>query len=566
MPLVGFVEDMIVSRRGTSHAAKEEEAKKDDELHVFRAKSDVKVNRLLRRGSSVQAASEACHRRASLRAADAFMKLQNNRSSDSLVLPSALQSRQLNVTMKEVDGPPSSLIKKIQRHPLTGKCYMDDVLETDIDFHLVDLKHRDHDTLSWSGLDLVHDKYLFTATPLLMRTWIYHELNRAHSAADNIYSGSIRSRIACTLATKVNDDHQAGCYGAGSSIRILAPMLLFTGLAEDFASLIVVSFALVVSLTFSIFCNTISLYRGARVLSLPIRWLLLAWNTWELLSPSDKIIDGRYHVIFANLVNVALGLYDVVDDFAGWYSVEQEASWELLSMLPGKIMVCRIMQTSRQAARTAKTNKRIDYGRDITGFDKYENVVLIADIHGLLVILKPVIKEDGNKLVRWSRTTTNPLRVFCTQSFTDQHPNADCYDSMGHPVIPSQVSASQLVLVAKRDLILRRILQLEMFSADRIAKAHEFMTPKDEISSSKVIMNFILQGFRLGAIFEHDDVELLRKALMGIEIMDEESTKKSLSYVEDQRKRAEDPNYDPSGAKKKRKHRKSVARRSTLVI
>lgn len=432
----------------------------------------------------------------------------------------------------EVDGPAASLMGKIQRNSLTGKCFMDDVPD-DMDFTLVDLKERDHESLSWSAPEMGKDMYFCTVFPLIARTWLYHELHRSDVAGHfTEYSGSIRSRLSYALSLKVNDSHQCGCFGAGSPAKILAPMLFSTGLAEDFASLIVVFLAFVISLNMSAYCNNLNFYRAGRLLTFPIRLLVLAWNALALMDVSTKIQEGKYHIIFAVLANICLCGYDLLEDFSAWYSVNQETSWEVVSLLPGKIMACRQVLTTEHISKA--TTHKINYLREISGYEKRDNIVLIAEIHGLLCILNPLSAEESDKLGKWCRLTRDPLRTYCTRTFTNSNPTADCFDDMG------MLKVADGGQTAKREWMIQIINQLEMRNVDQKNKAQENSVSE---SPRNPVLDKMLKGFRFGPILTPGDFEKNRKTLLGIELMDEAATMKSIAWVNEQRKRAEDPEH-----------------------
>lgn len=69
---------------------------------------------------------------------------------------------------------------------------------------------------------------------------------------------------------------------------------------------------------------------------------------------------------------------------SAWYSVNQETTWEVVSLLSGKIMGCRQVLTTEHISKA--TRHKIKYLREISGYEKCDNIVSIAEIHGLIVV------------------------------------------------------------------------------------------------------------------------------------------------------------------------------------
>lgn len=498
----------------------------DDELnkvHVFAVKEPKAFSRWKKAGSAVT---------------DEIKDDRERRRSEAATAQKPIVESRYQ--LQDVDGLPASFAGKIQRNPVTGKCYMDDVSD-ELDFTLVDLYDRDYDETTWSSSELAADMYLMTARPLLARSWLYQELfTQSRTRAFNVYTTSIRNRIAYSFALKVRDDHPSGCYGGASPCKCLAPMLFITGLTEDFASLIIVFLAFIISLSMSIYCNQLDFYRSGRLLTLPIRWLVFVWNLMALVEFSDYVQDRRYHVVLAVFVNVALCLYDLGEDIASWWSPRNETSWDVLTLLPGKVMVC--------SSTSMHSRKKMEYPFDICGADKGDDIVLIAEIHGIFCILEPLQQDQSDSLIRWYNMNKGKPRVFCTRTYSDEYPRAVCFDEMG---MPKMTEVSQL---AQRDAMIHKIKQMEMKDDKQAEKRKEQDTIVVEAPKYKKFFDYWMRILSLGPVTTPGHFEKLRHHLLGIEILDERVMANSILWVEEQKKRREDPHYLTKKKKSKKGH------------
>lgn len=285
----------------------------------------------------------------------------------------------------------TSYVGKVWRCSLTGKIYLRDDRSNDNDFIAVDLWERK--TVAGKVDALSEDKYLFKASPMLYRTWLYHESSRRLLFPKSTDSNAMLRMI---LSQRCIDAPIAGGRWSPTAIAVLTCMCVALS-ADDI--LIIVSIAwLAISWGISSLCNSPRRYRQLRpIFVIPrIAWLLLLF-----IRLIQSVSVRMSFNVLGTVLAVILSLADwIMGDREALNSFRFTCSYEIVKELPNRVFVCR---------RTGAADMHSTFGApppipyEVTGIGKWtRDLVLITDIMGIIFELYPFRKVDWEYMVEES--------------------------------------------------------------------------------------------------------------------------------------------------------------------
>lgn len=339
---------------------------------------------------------------------EAFQDSSASKPSRQSKKPVALSFDQLSnpVALRNDSRPTGDMLGKCYRNPITGKTVLKDTSTKD--FGIVDLWERK--ALYGTPDDLVDDPYVFKIVPLDYRTWFYHYYfgnlgEIAGSSGDN----GLLERV---LGTKTVDVHRNA--GRWSPALCSAPATFFSIFTSDFVTVIASVLITVFNLSVSSLSNNPRSYRFARIYSGFPR-LIFFFFILVRMSMRASSGDGGSIALFGFVVILSLLIFDFTfGDFVCFKSLAWHCTFEILSELPRRIFVCR---------KEGGAFLKIDNGsisEEVTGMAHFEEMVLIAEIRGLIVQLKPMDRQDW--LMAWEQlintgkhVTFMGMDVFCPQ-------------------------------------------------------------------------------------------------------------------------------------------------------
>jgi hypothetical protein len=250
-------------------------------------------------------------------------------------------------------------LHRMMRCPFTGDFYIKGVDEL-YDFTYVDL--FDRDKVLGTCDDIVNDRYLFRPVPLLQRTWAYHSMYSGENSWFLMEFYQIRMGIsggAWPPPPKKNRrdfilkalrtpglDLKGSSYGRGSPFLTFVPIAIFgLGVRDWYITLytIILFGFLIVS------CRALNNYALSwvpRFASLPPRIYLVIWLITSMDVPFWAM-EGHYLRIFCTACMLVLSFYEFISgDFVYFLGNMMLTRFEILKVLPGRVMVCSKVQGS----------------------------------------------------------------------------------------------------------------------------------------------------------------------------------------------------------------------------
>eukprot|EP00929_Paragymnodinium_shiwhaense_P083479 TRINITY_DN44512_c0_g1_i1.p1 TRINITY_DN44512_c0_g1~~TRINITY_DN44512_c0_g1_i1.p1 ORF type:complete len:406 (-),score=96.34 TRINITY_DN44512_c0_g1_i1:293-1510(-) len=309
---------------------------------------------------------------------------------------------EMNAWMVAGGSETAPLMGTAFRQVLTGEVRLERVPKR-LDYTVVDLWTRP--CLLGKIKQFVYDRYLFKPVPMTYRTWIYHSLYRG---------GMIQADTGEDLMTTTLKQHcidQPETCGRFSPALMYFPSCLGAALTGDkvFVTICVVVAALLHRLAAEL--NVPKWYRYNRLASLPFRAIFIFYLLARIGGDFTNVL-GTFIVLVGAIADIVLG------DVRQLTSCNLICQYEIVRELPNRVFVCR-----RIGAISTNLNLRIS--DTISGLAIWEtNFVLIADIKGLLVELRPVTIEDWCKLSAEYVTEHNAQDFFGLDIFDHDVPTA----------------------------------------------------------------------------------------------------------------------------------------------
>jgi len=293
-------------------------------------------------------------------------------------------------------GDANALMGKVFRSSLTGEIRMENPLEFP-DYTLVDLWTRFKVSGNISQFNA--DEYLFKPVPLRYRTWIYHQWYIQRRVNTDAVSGI--GMIQAVLAEKCIDAPISA--GRWSPLLCHVPAVLGFCMTGDIV-LILPGLCLISLQYLTVASNIPEVYRFSRLLMLPVRLVLMGILFWRFQVEGPLSLLGLLIGVFAFVIDFGFG------DFGGnVLGYRFTCSYDIVKSLPNRVFICRRNGASQYEE---SFGKRGQVPECVSGMGSWDRTyVLIADIHGLLMELRPV------KLEEWGGLQSNYLLNFEAQTF-----------------------------------------------------------------------------------------------------------------------------------------------------
>lgn len=289
---------------------------------------------------------------------------------------------------------------KSWRNPLTGQVQVKRLGGFE-DFCVADLWTRDllHGTVE----QLTGDPYLFRPIPMSMRTWIYHHLFREGHVIPGVSGVEEDAMIRYVLGMHCIDA-LSSVGGKWSPVLLHVPMILFLCVAADINATMVGVMLLSFTIFLHIMFNTPGLYRICRLVTLIPRFFYIYW-----LLNRNTIKSAKENASMMSTVGffIALGFCAaeiIAGDFMAFLSYRLHCSYEVIKVLPNRIFICRRHGAAHSQDVVGHRDNPVN--EKITGMGVWQSdFVLIADVKGLIVELRPMCKEDW-QMIFIERTET----------------------------------------------------------------------------------------------------------------------------------------------------------------
>lgn len=277
-----------------------------------------------------------------------------------------------------------ALMGKCKRSPMTGEIIIEKPTNFP-NFQVVDLAGRRK--LPRSRADLENDPFLFKASPLMYRTWLYQSLFQSGSTvtkssdADFVIKKALGSFC---LDVKMWDTRW-------SPMMAYAYIMFLSALTCDPFLIITASILGVLSGMISVGWNTPFTYRYDRLLTLPLRAGYLGLIAW--LFPSETMLEtiGSVLLIACVVAELALGDLRILTTY------RFHCSYEVERALGQRCFVC----ARHGAATLYQEFTKLSFApidEIITGVPLWtQNHHLICELDGFMVELKPMTRDDWKR-------------------------------------------------------------------------------------------------------------------------------------------------------------------------
>jgi hypothetical protein len=303
--------------------------------------------------------------------------------------------------------------QRVRRNPYTGKVFLQDV-NPNHDFVIVNLGSEEY--VEGQPVHLVRDpnSYLFLPQILETRSWLLAELGEwerspeasilrekealIRSLADltkdvqAIPARTTEELVALALQDKcIERSHGigGGSFGASSPIYSYAALCFTANWTGNTTLALISVIAFFWINTASLTCNNgnrfgaMRAYEAHRLLSLPIRLVIIAIAGMEVFAMSNLIQAGMGLEVFAVLATFLLGVIDFRHDVMAAAATTLKTSFEVVDVLPGQVYVCRKIGGGVMLPSTTMLPERI-VGPQLR---KTKGLVIIVNVRGLLVEL-----------------------------------------------------------------------------------------------------------------------------------------------------------------------------------
>lgn len=369
--------------------------------------------------------------------------------------------------LKRMILPPEAFYGKWKRNLVTGDFRLFEHREEQFNFTYIDLFTRDE--IKGQPTDMWKDKYIMVPKILHCRSWIFQELYEHVDRDDKegTHMLSLKERFTRCFSARINDKLIPGGMGLWSPVKYLAPMMFAVAFTADFTLMFIVFVAFVQCIQFGKMLNGWKYYKFPRLVTFP--WRILVMGSY-LVSTADigtYIAEGRYIPGVATIVCLLCIAYDFfLGDLACLFGQEADIAYEVIRLLPGKVFVCKKVPNRFPGFSVSEP---IQYPEELTGAPKgEENVVLIAEVQGLLFELHPI-----ETIAEWElalghvRATRNTLEYYSTATFNAQQPDANSFDVYGMPTYQAAIfGGGKKGSMASTDS-LRAMLEMERLNAQK---------------------------------------------------------------------------------------------------
>lgn len=279
------------------------------------------------------------------------------------------------------------------RNPITGQIRLEGV-EDWLDFAFVDLWTRP--TLSGTPDQLSNDRYMMKPKPLMYRSWVYHGL-QAQEQQNELENKQDDPAILRALASPCIDSGISA--GRWSSVMLLAPQVFPIVLVGNFLLMTVCLMTFLFNLFVAVHLNHHEWYRAQRLVTLPVRVIFLV-VLFDSVSVPSLLNQGKIVNAMGYIIATVMSLLDIVTgDGVALLCRGLECKYEIIRELPNNVWVCKRKdgQPEGSGSTTQAKRDRVKIHSGICGvhnWDECLDLVLIADVHGLLVELVRPNKDE----------------------------------------------------------------------------------------------------------------------------------------------------------------------------
>mmetsp|Transcript_37522 Transcript_37522/g.88178 ORF Transcript_37522/g.88178 Transcript_37522/m.88178 type:complete len:420 (-) Transcript_37522:196-1455(-) len=301
----------------------------------------------------------------------------------------------LRIKLEQKQVPPSVLMGKCRRSPLTGEV----ILHVDPsypDFQVVDLAGREW--LPKSRNYLEEDEYLFRPVPLMYRTWLYQSffLHPSGLGKANDLDYVVRQALSAFCLDIMIWDNR------WSPVMAYAFIMFLSSLTLD-STIIALSCGLgLLTCACAVACNTARIYQRERWVSLPFRFAFLCYIL--IAFPSATVLEA----IGSSLLFVLVSVEIILGDCFFFPSYRFHCSYRILRSLGCRVYVCEREGAVGMPAVVGRTPDKMPHR--IVQLPKWTTQNhLIVELEGLMVELRPMRKEDWSKAAQEFSETNVPI-------------------------------------------------------------------------------------------------------------------------------------------------------------
>eukprot|EP00933_Yihiella_yeosuensis_P053521 TRINITY_DN51773_c0_g1_i1.p1 TRINITY_DN51773_c0_g1~~TRINITY_DN51773_c0_g1_i1.p1 ORF type:complete len:415 (+),score=26.87 TRINITY_DN51773_c0_g1_i1:123-1367(+) len=288
----------------------------------------------------------------------------------------------IKLERKSLDVPP--LTNRVKRNPINGEIFLFDLLSFP-NFAVVDLCSRP--CLPAEKSLLMEDKYLFKPVPMMYRTWIYQML---YGDREFVASGSGSDTdqfIRKAMSYFCLDVPLLG--NRWSPLIVYAVIMILSSLTRN-PFVVVISIFMGAALAANSFLlNTATNYQIDRFITLPLRLFYMLFVAF--LFPRADIIEvvGTCLIILCCLADFFCGDMNYI------WTYRYHCSYTILNNIGGRVYVIR---RDGGDSILQKFGRGGDVPACVSGLESswHKHFLLIADIRGLLVELRPMEQSDWN--------------------------------------------------------------------------------------------------------------------------------------------------------------------------
>mmetsp|Transcript_34637 Transcript_34637/g.78309 ORF Transcript_34637/g.78309 Transcript_34637/m.78309 type:complete len:383 (+) Transcript_34637:147-1295(+) len=309
----------------------------------------------------------------------------------------------------------TALIGSCTRSAVTGEIHIRRLGDFP-DYCLVDLFTRR--SLMGDVKSYAANPYLFRPVPLAYRTWIYHSFFRDGKSIKKDGSQSLAEQaedgiISQVLSEPCIDAPVSG--GRWSPLACNALMVLATCLTGDIYIVAPGNILILVLYFITWYSNNPARYRYCRLLALPPRLIFVGFLLLQFHADALSVIG----VILALLVFFV----DLLGDVDTVHTYGYHCSYEIVRSLPNRVFVCK--RSGAASLDEDLSPDRAVVSELVSGMGSWDATnALIADMHGILVELRPMEPRDWQGLKRAYDLSMGELLFAGVDAYNEHLPSA----------------------------------------------------------------------------------------------------------------------------------------------
>jgi hypothetical protein len=285
-----------------------------------------------------------------------------------------------------------------------------------MDFGIVDLWERT--AIYGSPDDLLLDPYLFKIIPLTFRTWMYHEYfgdssRTAGAAGENAIIEDVLSQKAV--------DTPLAAAGRWSPTLCYFPVGIASIGTADWTTVLITIIVIVFNLLVSVMSNSPGFFRKSRPISFGPRLGFFFFILARVFTLASK--GGM--VVLSCVVMLGIMSFDfIAGDYQAFVGVAFLCNYTVLRRLPNRLFVCR----KNGAAFLEDPDCHREVSEKISGTVHFPELSIIAELRGLVVLLRPMARDDWVKVWEQRSQTSRPASFIGLDVFNKEHRTIDEVD------------------------------------------------------------------------------------------------------------------------------------------